>query len=290
MSAFFQVNCTLFVVHYFIIELFKTHKNRSKMKATQTISFKGNKTDDTNGREIRQERRALKRELEDTKRKLANTQASADAQIHKLEFENKILEGCYEWEIGRANAECIAHARLSAKFEALDRKYKIAFSDREKAWNALSQECACTEFLTKPPNNDPRYIDIVRRIFSKFPGSPAQRLCILHFWNELYKLENMKVVEFIHGTDDTYSVFDCIKITVLKGLEWRDAMVQLVSTKHVFQREDADWYKYDPENPTACVERMLKCTKFKQPQFALDAADGVPENDPIWYKEFCWLF
>ena len=85
-------------------------------------------------------------------------------------------------------------------------------------------------------------------------------------------------------------MFDCIKITVLKGLEWRDAMVQLVSTKHVFQHEDADWYKYDPENPTASVRRMLRCTKFKQPEFPLDAADGVPENDPIWYKEFCWLF
>jgi hypothetical protein len=179
---------------------------------------------------------------------------------------------------------------LAAQCEAHFRVRTTAVRELEVARKELSQERACMEFLTKPAYDDLRYTYIVRRIFDKFRGSVAQKLCILHFWKELYKLENMKVVELIHGKDDRFTVFDCIKITVLKGPEWRDAMVQLVSTKPAFQCDDADWYKYNPENPTACVSQMLKCTGFKKRQFAMDAADGVPENDPIWYKDFLWQF
>jgi hypothetical protein len=268
------------------------------MKATQTISFKGNKTDDTNGREIRQERRALKRELKDTKLalkselestklELVKTQACAGAEIRKLQAVMQIQDRCLDKQIAHADAVCRARAKLAAQCEAHARVRAAAVSELKTACDELSQERACIKFLTPPAYDDFWYTSIVHRIFDKFLGSAAQKLCILHFWKELYKLEKMKVVEFIYGDNDRYSVFNCTKITVLKGPEWRDAMVQLVSTKPAFQCDDADWYKYNPENPTACVSQMLKCTGFKQRQFAMDAADGVPENDPIWYKDFC---
>jgi hypothetical protein len=232
----------------------------------------------------------LKSELEATKLELVKTQACAEFKIRKLEFMNQIQDRFLDKEIARADAVCIARAKLAAQYQEDARVRAAAGSDLKTACGELSQERACIKFLTMPAYDDFWYTSINHRIFDKFRRTAALKLCILHFWKELYKLEKMKVVEFIYGENDWYSVFKCTKITVLKGPEWRDAMVQLVSTKPAFQCDEADCYKYNPENPTACVSQMLTCTGLRQPQFALDAADGVPENDPIWYKEFCVLF
>jgi len=274
------------VVHYFIIALFKTHKNRSKMKATQTTSFKGKNTDVKNDREIRQEMRALKRELEATKLKLAKTQACAEAEKRELKQEIADKDRALDHEIARADAELMGRTQVVAHSEAraADEARKLA-----KAENELSRERACMEFLKKPREDETLYNFVLMRIFDTYSGFPAaQKRCILCFWEELYKLEKNKVVEFYRGERDVYSVFKCSMITVHDGPKWRDAMVNLVSTHPAFQCDGADWFKYDPENPTMCVHNMLTSARFNQRQFALKYTEGVPWNDPIWYQDFCY--
>ena len=267
-----------------IIRVFKAHKSRSKMNTTVGMSFK--KGSNNKDRNYRQEIRALKRELEATKLELAKTQARAEAEKRELEFENTVLNRCYLDEIARADAELMGRAQVVAHSEAraADEARKLA-----KAENELSRERACMEFLKKPREDDVLGNFVMRRIFDTYAGFPAaQKLCILCFWEELYKLEKSKVVEFYRGERDVYSVFKCSMITVRDGPKWRDAMVNLVSTHPAFQCDGADWFKYDPANPTMCVYNMLRSARFNQRQFGLKTTEGVPWNDPIWYQDFCY--
>ncbi len=278
-------SCTLFVVRNFIIALFKTHKNRSKMKATKTTSFK-EYNNGKNDRKIRQEMRALKRELEATKLKLAKTQACAEAEKRELKQEITDKDCALDHEIARADAELMGRTQVVAHSEA-----RAADEARElaKAKNELSRERACMEFLNKPDESDVLDNYVKRRIFDTYFDFPAaQKLCILCFWKELYKLEKSKVVEFYRGERDVYSVFKCSIIIVHDGPKWRDAMVNLVSTHPAFQCDGADWFKYDPANPTMCVYNMLRSARFNQRQFGLKTTEGVPSNDPIWYQDFCY--
>ena len=292
-----------------IIRVFKAHKSRSKMNRTIGMSFK--KGSNNKDRSYRQEMRALKRELETmkleltntqacaetekreltreleaTKLELANTQVRAEAEKRDLEFKNEVLDSSLNDEIARADAELNARAHVVAHSQAraADEARKLA-----KAENELSLERACMVFLEKPLEGEVLRNFVKMRIFDTYKGFPAaEKRCILRFWEELYTLEKSKVVEFYRDERDIYSVFKCSMITVLDGPKWRDAMVNLVSTDSAFQCDGADWFKYDPANPTMCVYNMLFSAKFNQRQFRLKTTEGVPCDDPIWYKDFCY--
>jgi hypothetical protein len=271
-------------VWFLIIRVFKAHKSRSKMNTTIGMSFKKGSND--KDRKYRQEMRARKRELEATKLELANTQARAEAEKRELEFENTILDRMLDAEIARADAELMGHAQVVAHSQAraADEARKLA-----KAENELSLERACMEFLRKPREGEVLGNFVKMRIFDTYARFPAaQKRCILAFWEELDRLEKIKVVQFYRGERDIYSVFKCSMITVLDGPKWRDAMVNLVSTHPAFQCDGADWFKYDPANPTMCVHNMLRSARFNQRQFPLETTEGVPWNDPIWFRDFCY--
>jgi Skp family chaperone for outer membrane proteins len=96
---------------FLIIRVFKAHKSRSKMNTTVGMTFKkGINKKDKYDMKIRREMRALKKKLKYTKLELAQKKARAEAEKRKLEFEIKVLNRCYEHEIARADAECIARA------------------------------------------------------------------------------------------------------------------------------------------------------------------------------------
>ena len=256
------------------------------MKATKTTSFKRECNNVKNDREIRQKMRALKCELEATKLKLAKTQACAEAEKRELKQEIADKDRALYHEIARADAELMGRTQVVAHSEAraADEARKLAEAEKE-----LLLERVCMEFLNKPDEGDVVDNFVKRRIFDTYKGfPPAQKWCILCFWEELYKLEKSKVVEFYRGPRDVYSVFKYSMIIVNDGLKWRDAMVNLVSTHPAFQCDGADWFKYDPANPTMCVYNMLRSARFNQRQFGLKTTEGVPSNDPIWYRDFCY--
>ena len=264
----------------------KDRKYRQEMRALKR-ELEATKLELTNTQaRAEAEKRELTRELEAAKLELANTQARAEAEKRDLEFKNQILDSRLDDEIARADAELNARALVVAHSEAraADEARKLAKAEKE-----LSLERECMKFLEKPLEGEVLRNFVKMRIFDTYKGFPAaQKRCMLQFWEELYTLEKSKVVELSRGERDIYSVFKCSMISVNDGPKWRDAMVNLVSTHPAFQCDGADWFKYDPENPTMCVHNMLTSARFNQRQFALKYTEGVPWNDPIWYQDFCY--
>ena len=233
--------------------------------------------------------RALNAELEAAKLELAQTRASAEKVTDDLKFEIAVLNHRLDSEIGRADAEASWRKDLfvRAKSSALD--VERVNKKLEDANERITSERQCMEFLRNPNEAKPLYNYVMMRIFDTYKDfPPAQKLCILCFWELLYNLDETKVVELSRGELHIYSVFKCSLITVKNGPEWRKAMVNLVSTHPAFQCDGAGWFKYDPANPTMCVFHMLMSARFNELGNPLETTEGVPPDDPICLDYFSY--
>lgn len=259
------------------------------MSSIKTTSSEAKKPNATTTRSIRQEMRALKAEVQDTKHELEKTRALAKKEARQLKYRIGILDRNLDGEIARADAEALARADLIARAHSRARELEKANEEIKKANKVITGERECMKFLEKPREVDALYNFVVMRIFDTYKDfPPAQKRCILSFWQVLYELDKLKVIELYRDERDIYSVFKCSMISVNDGAKWREAMVGLVSTDPAFQCEEADWFKYDPANPTLCVYNMLFSAKFNQRQSPMKATEGVPWDDPIWYGSFCY--